>query len=41
MMARDAQIGELQDEVSDAERRRRIAEEEQRSNPGVDPAVNP
>ena len=41
MMARDAQIGELKDELSDAERRRRLAEEEQRSNPGVDPAVNP
>lgn len=30
MMARDAQIGELQDELSDAERRRRLAEEEER-----------
>lgn len=30
MMARDAQIGELQEEVSDAERRRRLAEEEDR-----------
>ncbi len=30
MMARDAQIGELQEEVSDAERRRRLAEEDER-----------
>ncbi len=30
MMARDAQIGELQEELSDAERRRRLAEEDER-----------